>query len=652
YFIVWGDERNGAGDVYGARVTPSGVIIDSLGIPISSAVNSQQCPSVSFDGTNYFVVWEDYRNGQPDIYGARVTTNGVVLDVNGIPISTAINYQRYPDVSFDGANYMVVWSDERAGANYDVYGARVTPNGNVLDPTGILISGAVDHQWVPKITYNNNLANYLCVWMDYRNGIPDIYGARVTTNGMVLDPAGIAISTATDEQYFPAIAFDGENYFSVWDDRRAGGPDKADIFGARVTGSGTVIDPLGMLISATPASQNYASNIFDGTNYFLTWSQNYWDGDIYGVRIDSTGTMIDSSSFAICTIPGYQTKPAAAFSNVYNQYFVVWRDGRSGTWDIYGARISENGVLLDTSGIPIATAPGDENAPAVACGDSNYFVVWQDNYIYGARVNSHGVVLDPGGIQISAVQGFAPNISFDGVNYFVVWVMGSDLYGARVRQDGVVLDSSGIQISVGSVSPYNPPSIAFDGSKYFVCWVDGRNGNYDIYGARIQSDGVLIDTNGIAISINPSTQYSPSCTFDGINYIITWSDQRNSINYDSDIYGARVTPDGIVLDPDGLELVNTFYSREHPIVSSSGGNVLISFHGITSDFHFICRILGAFYTETGINENHSLVQNPKNLKLEIYPNPFRNATSIKFQSANLRGGPNSQNFATLKIYDA
>ncbi|MCK4584748.1 T9SS type A sorting domain-containing protein, partial [candidate division WOR-3 bacterium] len=80
YFIVWQDERNSDSDIYGARVDSSGTVLDTVGFPVSTAEGDQACPTVAFDGTDYIVLWEDYRNVFTDIYGARVSTAGIVLD--------------------------------------------------------------------------------------------------------------------------------------------------------------------------------------------------------------------------------------------------------------------------------------------------------------------------------------------------------------------------------------------------------------------------------------------------------------------------------------------------------------------------------------------------------------------------------------------
>jgi len=91
------------------------VIFLFLPLPLSSEfivcneIHPQNEPALSFDATDFFVVWSDGRTGLSELYGARVSQSGVVLDTNGFSIKSEIDEQTYPSVTFDGLNHLVVW---------------------------------------------------------------------------------------------------------------------------------------------------------------------------------------------------------------------------------------------------------------------------------------------------------------------------------------------------------------------------------------------------------------------------------------------------------------------------------------------------------------------------------------------------------------
>ncbi|MFQ5910546.1 MAG: FlgD immunoglobulin-like domain containing protein [Thermoplasmata archaeon] len=710
YIVVWEDYRTGSDfDIYGARVDRSGHVLDSLGMAICTMPEPQNSPCVAFDGVDYFVVWHDRRAGPfCDIYGTRLDTAGTVLDTLGIAISTAIEEQRRPAVSFDGANYLVVWEDSRSGSR-DIYGARVAGSGIVLDTSGIAICAASGDQFLPFVVFDGT--NQLAVWEDRRAGFSDIYGARLDTSGAVLDTPGIAISTAGYSQASPSARFDGTHYVVTWEDHRSG--TAWDIYGARVDTSGFVIDVSGIPISTKPGDQTSPFLAFNGSDYLVAWEDWLTLSDICGVRLDTSVAVLDTSEIPISTSASRQQAPAAAFG--ITDYLVVWEDNRwIHSWDIYGARVDRSGVLLDSSAIAISFEAQSQKAPAVGFEGTNYFVVWQDYRtsvdfdVYGARVDQAGHVLDPLGIPICTVGFYeeAPSLAFDGTNHLVAWQdwrsgTHSEIFGARVTKGGVVLDTLSIPIAVGAYL-HRYPSVAFDGTNYLVVWQDYRNGSAcDIYAARVDQSGIVLDPSGLPISAATGQQRHPCVAFDGTNYLIVWEDERNgfgewdiygarmaqtgavldssgiaictvlswqehpSVAFDGaeyfvvwedyrcgfpecDIYGARVATSGVVVDTSGLEMINQFWPRTKPhVAKASDAELLITYEGFFPMPYNSQRILGAFRTGVGIQEGN--IEEPERiLRGKLFqnsPNPFSSRTMIRYEIP-LTG------HVSLKVYDS
>jgi hypothetical protein len=360
---------------------------------VSAATNDQKSSDIAFDGTNYLVVWTDYRNGTTsDIYGARVRADGAVLDSNGILISTftSTSSQINPTLTYFGPYYLVVWEDQRSGAGSDIYGARVRTNGTPLDTIAAPFSTAPDVQAKPQIVFSGT-DHFLVVWEDYRNfdsSGPDIYGTRFTLASGVVDPLGILISPASGDQTEPALAYYGPHYLVVWTDLPAPrGALPPRISGVGVTTNGTTFDlpfPLPTVFGVEP------DVAFDGTSLLVVWTTRSaaGDSDIYGTRLDGRTLGRLDGGFSISVAGHGQGAPAVAANGAF---LVVWVDRRTGIdTDIYGTRVTSNGSVSDPPGFAISTATGNELSPALIKGKGSDFVTTYDrdsNNVYFRSVN-------------------------------------------------------------------------------------------------------------------------------------------------------------------------------------------------------------------------------------------------------------------------
>ena len=559
--VVWSDERCGSpacSDLYGARFAGDGTVLDTPAIEISAAPGAQGAPSVSADASGYFVAWQDTRGGRSDIYGARVTNEGIVQDTDGIAIATAGLDQQAPSAAWDGEAHLVVWEDGRCGglSCTDIYAARVDASGTVLDPGGIAVSTAVSAQNLPTAAWNGS--EYFVVWADFRSGKDyDIYGSRVTSNGTVLDIGGVLVSGADGAQYAPCVARGQDGFLVAWEDDRCGGTSCADIYGARVGGNGAVLDGQDALLSGAAAAQFEPVVAFDGTNYLAVWEEDRdGGGDIHAARLTPGGTLLDPAGIVVSAAPGDQLSPAVAWNGA--EYLVVWEDDRCGGGacsDLYGARMDRSGAVLDPAGIPISTADQAQWAPAVAWGGDAWLVVWLDTRAgqaaYAARVGPGGDVLDSGGIRLASFglgQG-VPAVAPNGRGWLVVTVdwggMDYDVFGTRVSPAGGILAPGKFVISAAS-SDQSSPAVAWDGRNDFVVWEDYRSlQGYDIYGARVSPSGSVLDRFGIPISADWGDQFLPSVAWDGQRDLVVWEDSRQGSR--SDVYAARVKRNGRVV---------------------------------------------------------------------------------------------------------
>jgi len=583
YFVAWSDWRNripyhyedsGYLNVYGCRVTPEGVLLDSAGILISYCIwiaGYVPCkPAIAYGGGNFLVTWIDYlRNG--NLYGARIDTSGIVLDPDGFIVCTYSSAKASPNIAFDGNNYFVVWSDMRDPAG--VYACRIHPDGAILDPDGIFISNAGGD---PAVAFDGT--NYLTV---FTNG--DIYGARVDTAGIVLDTNAIAICTATDDQLCPSVAFGNLYNLVTWQDFRSGSD--ADIFGARVDTAGILLDTNSIAISTLPDYEYHPSTVFDGTNYFVVWSDY---ATTYCTRVDTSGIVLDTLPIVVSQDTTYDDHSASVAFDGTN-YFITWHTGQFSDDEIYGARVETSGVVIDTASILLSMAAYAGRSSSASFDGENYFAVWEDyrdslsSCIYGARIDTSGTVLDSDGIPI--INGINPTIAFDGSKYLAVC---SEIKGVRIDTSGSVLDTMVIFSDGGK-----QPAIIFDGINYFVVW----NYAWDIYGARIDTAGAVLDTNAILISNGEYYEGYPSVAFDGTNFFVVWQYGNPITPYK--IYGARVDTAGTLLDTIPIQITPGQYPQCPPEIAFDGTNFFVVWQDARHGWDNV-DIYGARVTQDGV----------------------------------------------------
>jgi hypothetical protein len=94
----------------------------------------------------------------------------------------------------------------------DLYGARVTSDGTVLDPQGLVISRAPE---TPTPRVSGWLGGFLVVWPQHTATGWDVYGARFTSSGDAIDTSAFIVSAEPTDEGVPVVAGDGNGHAAV-----------------------------------------------------------------------------------------------------------------------------------------------------------------------------------------------------------------------------------------------------------------------------------------------------------------------------------------------------------------------------------------------------------------------------------------------------
>ena len=275
--------------------TPSGVVgtLFDLNAKVLATVNlgtGGAAPSVSWDGANYVVAL----GGSSDLVIHRVSPAGVDLDApGGVSVNLASLPTSGPAVASGTGNSLIAYSRyDSVTSQHFMYGILIDHGGQVIAPGEFPLAADLATHWFPQVSFDGT--NYLVVWQQLPSSGADqslahINGARVTPAGAVLNSPSIAISSAPQGQYSPVVAFDGTNYFVAWQDGRRGQAQYGmfDIYGTRVTPAGVVLDGSGIAVDAGGTQRRaYQSIAYTGSDYLIAWSDYaYANAGSVGVRL-------------------------------------------------------------------------------------------------------------------------------------------------------------------------------------------------------------------------------------------------------------------------------------------------------------------------------------------------------------------------------
>jgi len=477
------------------------------------ATNSQQDHGMAKGGDQYLVAWSDYRGrssgsqtiqSDGDILGIRVDADGNPIDPIPFMIAGGMGLQRYPTVAWNGDTWLVLYqSQDPVGGYFDtqIRAVRVSPQGEVLDPTPILFPRTQFSPSTIGMTVAGQSGQWLVTRCVYHNDGYGTYlaGQRLDGGGQLLDPTPIMLNdwvygqtrtVVADGEYLAVgpdwygssiikarrigldgqpigasfnvpslnITGNGSEYYVVWI------ADFVNLVGSRMTATGTLLTPAGTVIVSNFSQYNQSTLTHDGTNWWLEWGVS---DQLHTVRISGTGSVLDPGGGVLLPIEiggsvnqayGVQMVPRSGGGVQvcwYDLRVALGYDSNVFTLPVSAANVPGTEVSVSTSTTnqrnpDFAQGPGDTSAVVFvseAANDDRVLVHFLD--ASGGAVTSEPIEVHRGPTVGKA------GIAFNGSMYLVAFDVGASglsptqIKARRMNPDGSFVDGQPFEVMAG-----------------------------------------------------------------------------------------------------------------------------------------------------------------------------------------------------------
>ena len=629
--VTWRDPRSDTAKVYAQRLDSLGTVLWTMnGVRVCNTPAAQQSHTAVGDGAaGVIVTWIDNRGGTDDVYARKVNSLGIPeWSSNGVAVCAATGDGASPVIVSDGrGGAIVTWRDTRSDPARDLYAQRVDYTGTVQWIANGVVVSVTDRQREPRAAMDG-AGGAIITWTDDRGVVEeddDIYVQHVDAFGNVLWGDGLAVCAASGPQSFPAIASDGQGGAIVaWADSRGA---TTDVYSQRVGQDGTLgpgavpaWTPDGTPVTTRAGVQQNPSAVSDGKGgALIAWEDYGVPAPIPGfgesagrtlgpgharvrtIRITDSGEAAGGWSPGgdqITTAGSDQVEPAAV-ADGRSGAIVVWKDDRSGNFDIYAQRVLEDGTIAPgwpDTGLVVCSASGDQQHPvAVSDGAGGAIVCWEDRRsgtsydIYAVRISADagaapGWTANGNAICTATGDQLTPVMTSDGSGGAILaWAdsraIPTRIYLQHVTTMGGILAPVDGRTASGALASQAEPAIAGDGQGgAFLAWTDSRFGSADIYGQHVNyaanptwpfGDEALCSASG-----NQSRAAIVSSA--ASTMIVIWEDQRAFGSTGIDLHATsrtieRQTPSGWIANGNAVCTATANQTSPQLVADGLGG---------------------------------------------------------------------------------
>jgi len=215
--VVWEDYRDSPnGEIYHKRSTDGGMSWEADTRLTNNGAYSV-LTSVAVSGQFVHVVWQDFRDGNAEIYYKRSSDGGVIWGADTRLTNNTLE-SSHPSISISGQVLHIVWMELHTGNNKEIYYKRSTDGGSSWG-TDTRLTNDPAESWSPSISVSGQVLHV--VWEDNRDGNSEIY-YKNSSDGGVSWGADTRLTNSLFGGWYPSVSVSGQVVHVVWQDERDG----------------------------------------------------------------------------------------------------------------------------------------------------------------------------------------------------------------------------------------------------------------------------------------------------------------------------------------------------------------------------------------------------------------------------------------------
>lgn len=433
------------------------------------------------DGIEFVVVWNQKLGESDQLRATRVTANGTLegdaTPLRGAPSAFQVTNM---DLDFSDGAYALVYE------GMGVWGEQFSPQLEAIEQS-LALSALPNAQNVPFGSWNGT--DYVVSWVDERGEGFQARAIRVSKQGLVLDPEGIAITSDDRRAYSYAAASntEGTTAFVYIDD------EDSNAYLRTMNANGELTAPV-LLAAGRPEGLNVASN---GSTFLVGYqlgpeptSQTL---TLYAQPLDAAGTPVGSS---VVILPEF-SRPRVSMVAQGQNFLVTYSGQAQGT----GAPVDGKMLRVSASGEPLAEleapAPGNPYYTAATNPDGAVVFGWNDintNEVW-FRVLNDDTWTEPK-LLTAQLSDEAPAFGWNGERFASVWV--EERTALWTREVG--LDGSLGEESVAVIGDHTWPKFTLGpGPELLLTSV-----HWELFSRTRRIESRFVGADGTVLPNNPS----------------------------------------------------------------------------------------------------------------------------------------------------